>query len=139
MKRSGLRGPRGWSELKDNGGSWLTNPKKKEKVSLVVSCPAKKKKRSRRRRRRSSSSSSIETGIRSGLRKTHRGKCSKNSFCYISWLLSIKVEGSLGIMIGKIRGARTLFWVQIAQNENRTGCLPVSKHNFFAILKMQFR
>ena len=34
-----MGGPRGWSQLKDNGDGWLTNRKKKEKVNLVVSCP----------------------------------------------------------------------------------------------------
>jgi hypothetical protein len=32
-------------------------------------------------------------------------------FCFIFWLLSIKDEGSLGILNQKIRGAVTLFWV----------------------------
>ena len=88
MKRSGLRGPRGWSELKDNGGSWLTHPKKKEKVSLVVS---------------------LETCIWSGLRRKIEVNVEEESFCIISWLLSIKVEGNLGILNGKIRGVVTLF------------------------------
>ena len=51
-------------------------------------------------------------------------------FCFIFWLLSIKDEGSLGILNQKIRDAITLFWVQIARNEKRTGCPPVSKRKF---------
>ena len=48
-------------------------------------------------------------------------------FCFIFWLLSIKDEGSLGILNQKILCAVTLFWVQITQNEKRTGCPPVLK------------
>jgi hypothetical protein len=51
-------------------------------------------------------------------------------FCFIFWLLSIKDEGSLGILNQKIRGAVTLFWVQIMRNEKRTECPPVSKCKF---------
>ena len=77
MKRSGL---------KNNGGSWLTNPKKKEKVSLVVSLE-----------------------IWCGLRRKIEVNAEEESFCIISWLLSIKVEGNLGILNGKICGVLTLF------------------------------
>jgi hypothetical protein len=51
-------------------------------------------------------------------------------FCFIFWLLSIKDEDSLGILNQKIRGAVTLFWVQIMRNEKRTGCPPVLKSKF---------
>ena len=51
-------------------------------------------------------------------------------FCFIFWLLSIKDEGSLGLLNQKICGAVTLFWVQIAQNEKRMGCSPFSKWKF---------
>jgi hypothetical protein len=51
-------------------------------------------------------------------------------FCFIFWLLSIKDEGSLGILNQKIRGAVTLFWVQITRNEKRTRCPPVLKRKF---------
>jgi hypothetical protein len=44
--------------------------------------------------------------------KEHRGKCiEEHRFCFISWLLSIQVEGSLSILNGKIRSAVALFFV----------------------------
>ncbi len=51
-------------------------------------------------------------------------------FCFIFWLLSIKDEGSLGILNQKIRSAVTLFWVQITQNEECMGCPPVIELQF---------
>jgi hypothetical protein len=61
-------------------------------------------------------------------------------FCFIFWLLSIKDEGSLGILNQKIHGAVTLFWVQITRNEKtHESALLGFKTQIFVILKSQFR
>ena len=51
-------------------------------------------------------------------------------FCFMFWLLSIKAEGSLGILNQKIRDVIILFWMQISQNEKCTGYPPISKCKF---------